>query len=369
MIKKRILRGMVAVAVMTTMAATPVFATDSLEAQKANAQSQASSLQAQLTEMMTKISNLEVNITNKNTEISKAEVQLTDAQALEAKQYEDMKLRIKYMYEDGNTTLLENILKSGTFSEMLSQIEYAQNISNYDRNALNEYQNTVQQVTDLKSSLETEAADLKSMEKSYSAEKENLDATLLSKQSEIANLDEQIQAAAAAAAAAAAEAQRQAEEAAQAQAAAVAAQQAANNGGTTDTTPTTPTDTTVTTPPASNDSNSAGDVSGQRATIVSAAYSQLGGMYQWGGTTPGGGLDCSGLTQYCYAQAGISIGRVDTAQLAGGTITSNPQPGDICWTPGHVAIYIGNGQMIEAQQDGVPICVSSVRATYYVTYL
>ena len=102
--------------------------------------------------------------------------------------------------------------------------------------------------------------------------------------------------------------------------------------------------------------------------IVDAAISQLGTPYVYGGTTPNKALDCSGLTQYCYAQAGIQIGRTDLDQLNGGTIVNDPQPGDICWTPGHVAIYVGNGQMIEAQQDGVPVCYSPVRADHYVRY-
>ena len=113
--------------------------------------------------------------------------------------------------------------------------------------------------------------------------------------------------------------------------------------------------------------SSTGNVSAAQ-TIVSAAWSQIGVPYVWGGTTPYVGLDCSGLTQWCHAQAGISIGRVDSQQLAGGMQVSDPQPGDIAWTPGHVAIYIGNGQMIEAQQPGRTICGSSVRASAYVRY-
>ena len=104
------------------------------------------------------------------------------------------------------------------------------------------------------------------------------------------------------------------------------------------------------------------------AAIVAAAYSQIGVPYVWGGTSPGKGLDCSGLTQYCYRCAGISIPRTSGAQLAAGTRVSDPSPGDICWTPGHVAIYIGGGKMIEAQQTGVPVKISPVRVSCYVRF-
>ena len=102
---------------------------------------------------------------------------------------------------------------------------------------------------------------------------------------------------------------------------------------------------------------------------MSAAWSQVGkATYVWGTQIPYVSFDCSGLVQWCYAQAGISIPRQSTSIKNSGTIVSDPRPGDICWTPGHVAIYIGDGKMIEAQQDGVPICVSNVRATYYIRY-
>ncbi len=88
--------------------------------------------------------------------------------------------------------------------------------------------------------------------------------------------------------------------------------------------------------------------------IVKAAFSQLGTPYLWGGTTPGAGLDCSGLTQYCYAQAGISIPRNSEDQHASGRSIplSEARPGDILWKPGHVAIYIGDDSYIHAPKPG-----------------
>ena len=100
--------------------------------------------------------------------------------------------------------------------------------------------------------------------------------------------------------------------------------------------------------------------------IVEAAHSQLGVPYVWGGSTPNVGLDCSGLTQWCYAQAGISIPRYSEDQATGGTKIplSEARPGDILWRPGHVAIYIGGDQYIHEPQTG-DVCKISNDISYF----
>lgn len=100
--------------------------------------------------------------------------------------------------------------------------------------------------------------------------------------------------------------------------------------------------------------------------IVEAAHSQLGVPYVWGGSTPNVGLDCSGLTQWCYAQAGIPIPRNSEDQASGGTKIplSEARPGDILWRPGHVAIYIGGDQYIHEPQTG-DVCRISNGISYF----
>ncbi|GAA1705237.1 C40 family peptidase [Dietzia cercidiphylli] len=97
----------------------------------------------------------------------------------------------------------------------------------------------------------------------------------------------------------------------------------------------------------------------QAAGAVRNALSQQGVPYVWGGTTPGQGLDCSGLTQWAYRDAGVEIPRLAQEQGVGAQVSrSDLMPGDLAVWDGHVAMYIGNGQLVEA---GDPVSVSGLR--------
>lgn len=351
---KKICSVVVAAALTFSLSVTPILADEvsDLKKQKKDTEEQVNSLQTQLNSLMTKISELENDLITTGEEISQTEEDLKAAQEEQEQQYQAMKRRIKYMYEAGTgSATVEKVLSSGNTTSALKQAEYSQDLHSYDRKKLNEYVATVEKVAELKDTLETKMDDLEKTQTEYEEQKTELNTTITEKSSEIKDLDVKIDEAVKKAAEEEAKRQEEARKAAEAAAAAEAAKKNNNNrntGGTTNS--------------GATYNPSTGNA------IVDAAYSQIGVPYVWGGTTPYVGLDCSGLVQYCYRQAGKSIPRTSGSILAGGTIVSDPQPGDICWTPGHVAIYIGNGQMIEAQQTGVPVKVSKVRVVYYVRY-
>lgn len=387
---KKVSSMILAVTLACTMTVTPVLADEvsDLKQKKQETQNQVSNLQTQLNSLMTKISDLENDLIETGEEISQTEEDLKTAQEEQEQQYAAMKLRIKYMYEEGTgTATVEKVLTSGDISSVLTQAEYSQQVHSYDRDKLEEYVATVQKVEDLKTTLETKMADLQETQTEYDAQKDELNTTITEKSSEIANLDVKIDEAVKKAAEE--EAKRKAAEAAAKKAAEEAAKKNNSSSSSSNRNNSSNSSSSSSNSSSSNSSSSSSGSSSSSSSnsssssssssspsysadkgsiIVNAAYSQIGVPYVWGGTTPGVGLDCSGLVQYCYRQAGISIPRTSGDILAAGTIVSNPQPGDICWTSGHVAIYIGGGQMIEAQQTGVPVKVSSVRVTYYVRY-
>jgi cell wall-associated NlpC family hydrolase len=97
------------------------------------------------------------------------------------------------------------------------------------------------------------------------------------------------------------------------------------------------------------------------ASAVRHALTQLGVPYDWGGTTPGVGLDCSGLTQWAYHEAGLDLPRLAQEQDVGAAVSQNDlRPGDLAVWDGHVAMIAGDGLMVEA---GDPVQLSPIRTT------
>lgn len=110
---------------------------------------------------------------------------------------------------------------------------------------------------------------------------------------------------------------------------------------------------------------------------VSVAMAQRGKPYVWGATGPDG-FDCSGLTQFAYKAIGINLPRTTYAQIKLGREVSvqDAQPGDLVFsnfsgpgTPEHVAMYLGDGKVVEAQQSGVPVLVSPVPKTSTIKHI
>lgn len=90
--------------------------------------------------------------------------------------------------------------------------------------------------------------------------------------------------------------------------------------------------------------------------VLEIAFRYIGVPYVYGGATPAG-FDCSGFTQYVFAQVGISLPRSSADQRYAGTVVpqSQARPGDLLWWPGHVGIYVGDGQYIGARSPGTPL--------------
>lgn len=343
---KRFGTKVLAVVLTSSMLVMPVYAKPSvsdLKKDKKKVEKQVESLQDELATVLNKIDKLENELILKGEEVIQATDDLDEAKIQEKEQYEAMKLRIKYMYEEGDSSLIEALVTSESFTDLVNNAEYVQSVHNYDREKLQEYVETKEKIAKLKKKLEKEQEEMQALQEDYEKQEASLNATIEEKKDEIEDFDEQIQEAVRKAEE---ERRRQAEEAARQE-----QQNQQNQGGAS--TPSTDGGST------SNTYTGTGDTSVAQA-IVNAAYSQLGVPYVWGGTTPGSALDCSGLTQYCHRVAGISIPRTSGPQGAGGKSVSSPRPGDIVCYPGHVGIYIGGGKMIHAPHTGDIVRVASV---------
>ena len=374
---------------------------DELYSQKQQLEAEINSLDTDLVNVMVSIQTLNNDIETKKADIKKIKSDLKKAKKQKEKQYEAMKKRIQYLYENGGTSAawFQMMMNADDLSDMLNKAEYTQQMYEYDRENLEKYSNTVREVKKLKEQYQQEKADLEGMKQEQEAEQANLQATIDSKRASSADCDNEIAYAQQMAndyAAIIAQQQAEieqivaekiaAEEAARAEAERIAAEQAAaeaaeNEQGYTeddgsednygegynedDDSSDYDEDYSSETGEAgdsgyasedygnseeSDDSGYAGsetttDTASSTTTssgsggssVVDYAKQFVGNPYVWGGTSLTSGADCSGFVQSVYSNFGVSLPRTSYEQQNAGREVSYSEA-----QPGDLICYGGH---------------------------
>ena len=336
-------------------------------------------IDAALVETIASVELIEEEITEKKEQIEETTKELEEAQAVEQEQYEAMKLRIKFMYEKGDTTYLQLLLESQGFSDMVNKAEYIEKLYDYDRKKLQEYEEARQTVEQLKERLEEEMSELEAQQHELEEEKESLEIMLAERQEVYDNYEVQLAQARQEAAVYRANIKKQNDEikrleteAAQKQSQIDAAKQAEEEARRAQ-------ERALQNQQSSSSSSSSGGSSSGSNYASASSYSGtgskgqqianyacqfIGNPYVPGGTSLTQGADCSGFVWRVYKDFGYSVPRTSySLRSAGSEVAySNAQPGDVVCYAGHVGIYIGNGQIVHAstQKTGIKI----TNATY-----
>ena len=158
---------------------------DSLKGSKEDIQSEVEKLDKQLNEISGKVKELESQLSKKRQEIANTESALNKAKEQEKTQYRNMKKRIQFMYENGQTSYVEMLLSADSFTDFLNAVEYITQISQYDRKMLKEYQNMQVTIADTQKTLETDYASLQSLQAKVQEEKQAVAALESAKKGEL----------------------------------------------------------------------------------------------------------------------------------------------------------------------------------------
>lgn len=329
---------------------------DGLNDDKSQVQSNLDSKSAELEKLVAAQKQLVKDMDAKQAEIDQSQVDLANAQAEVDKQYEAMKLRIQFMYENSTgDSLWTAILEAKGFSDMLNRLEYVSSINKSDRKLMDDYQNAVTEVENKVAQLNSEMDDMVALQDDY-------DAKQASVESMIAELQEQKEQYASQIAAAQSQADayqdridelgKKIQEAERRDANAGAGYNGGGTGagGVSD--------------GASGNENPAQTTNISGADVVAYARQFVGKPYVWGGTSLTNGCDCSGFVGLVFAHFGVfSESAAKTHAFTSASLRSvgqkvgfdSIQPGDIVCYPGHVAIYAGNGVIVEAQSTSAGI--------------
>lgn len=167
-------------------------ALDKLEGQKADTESYVRQLDAEMSSISSQLEELSGQISDKEAEIAVTQEALDQAKAVEEEQYQSMKLRIKYMYEKGDTSFIDLILESKSIAQMLNRAEYIAQISSYDRQMLDEYAATKENIAANEAKLETEHDELLTLQASTEAKQASVEELLAAKQAELSSYETQI---------------------------------------------------------------------------------------------------------------------------------------------------------------------------------
>mgnify|MGYP002553170999 FL=1 len=334
---------------------------DNLENKKEEIEGELDTKNEELVNLMVDVGILEKEIDQNEKQLKQVKKDLKTAQKNEKKQYQAMKKRIKFMYERGDSAVISSLLESKSMADMLNRVEYFNEVYDYDRNLLDNYEKTRKQVEDLKAQVEDEKKELETAKDDLKQQQKQLETAMTNLRSQQANADTQI----ANAKNLASEYQKTITEQnkiiQQQQAEAAASRSSGGSSGGSG----------GTSKPNSNASVPGGNLNPPKTTnvsgsdVVNYAMQFVGKPYVWGGKDPNTGADCSGFTSYVYAHFGISIPSFSGAQRSCGQEVSyaNAQAGDLICYAGHVAIYMGGGKIVHAKGTAYGI-VGNDNATY-----
>lgn len=323
-------------------------------------------LNSEIHNTMTSIGLLEDEITQKEAEIAdkQAQIEATEAEYEAAKQKEEdqrasMEAQTRMLYENGDDSYLNALLKGKGLGDILNSMDYIERVYEYNKRMLIEFIETKELVLELwnqleaeKASLEQDMRNLEADKRALQEQKANLDVLLEQKKRESANYEAEISRLRQEAAVSKKQLQQEQKRLKELQAAL-----AAQNRRPSTVTPPTPANTDYT---SVINSASGGDLGKQ---IANYACQFIGNPYVSGGTSLTSGADCSGFTYRVFADYGYSLPRTSTQQRSAGTGVSydEAQPGDLICYEGHVAIYIGNNLIVHASSSRTGIKISNAQ--------